>query len=84
MTANSPQITETVLDKTRPATCSRCKGSGEFRGYGMCYGCHGTGIVYPHQITRTRPMTAEEIEYEAGISARERREAERQARRAAR
>jgi len=78
MTATAPTY--------RTETCRRCKGSGEYLGYGMCYGCQGRGVV---QIENgRRPLTnAEQAaydEYEAGIAAREAREASRKARMAAR
>jgi DnaJ-class molecular chaperone len=70
----------------RTETCPRCKGRGEYRAYGMCYGCQGRGTV---QIENgRRPLTTDEQaaydEYQAGLDAREARAAARAARKAAR
>jgi DnaJ-class molecular chaperone len=72
-----------------PRTCRRCKGTGQHSNYGgdtRCFNCKGTGI---EQVENgRRPLTAEELasveRYQAGIAAREAREAARKARREAR
>lgn len=72
-----------------PRTCRRCKGTGHvnhtFLG-GRCFSCQGTGTELVE--TGRRPLTADEAanaaQYQAGIDAREAREAARKARREAR
>lgn len=70
----------------RTETCRRCKGTGEYKGYGLCYGCQGRGTVRIED--GIRPMTADERiahdEYLTGLDAREARAAARKARLAAR
>lgn len=59
----------------RTETCRRCKGTGEYLSYGMCYGCQGRGVQ--QRECGTRSLTAAEKvsldEYRAGLAAREAR-----------
>ena len=48
-----------TLPTYRTATCRRCKGTGEYRGLGICFGCGGTGTCQIEDGGR-RPMTAAE------------------------
>ena len=82
-------MTEPTVPTYRPATCRRCKGTGQHSNYGgdtRCFDCKGTGVVQVE--SGTRPMTADERkahdDFMAGVAAREARDAARAARQAAR
>lgn len=65
-------------------TCRRCNGAGEYRGYGMCYGCQGRGVVVVKRVISDEDRAADRAAYEAGEAARAARKAERDATRAER
>lgn len=75
------------LPTYKTVTCKRCNGNGEYRCYGMCYGCGGRGVVQVED-GGTRPETIDERDaresYEAGLACRAARKAARDARIAAR
>lgn len=70
--------------RTTDEPCRRCNGDGIYRQSGICFRCGGAGREFE---AYERPMTADEVEradaYQAGIAAREAREAARKARRQA-
>lgn len=39
-------MTNTAAAARTEVTCLRCDGTGHYYGYGACYGCGGTGVVY--------------------------------------
>lgn len=77
--------THTVYINTDEPCRRRGCHQGVWMGRGICFRCNGSGYEV---VAVERPLTDAEIaavnEYQAGIAARERREAERAARRAER